>query len=723
MGSRGPLSARVGASPAAESDRATRPVPTATTPHDIQSDQTDRKQDSNIFSFRLTPVIFLVNRIGLQKRISVLVALALVIMFAFFTLMGLDAVRQSTQQTMQERLIMTSMATERTDQILRRGLEELEKRANPELLDLRDGNLEPKKTLLRSLYPDPGIFTYAVFLLDARGRIIWVEPEDPELIGYDLSVVSDVRNTLETGRSGVSIMVMAPITYRPVVLLSVPVRDKDHQIVGLIGGAVDLTNPRIGEFIQPIQLPGQTTHTELIDANGMVLASSNPAHALRPWHHGHSFARLIKGRKPTVATYPVEGETGEQRQDVVAFATLSTASWGVGVEQDEGEAFAPTRALQMRTFILGVLSFFFGIGLAWLTTRSVVAPIKVLTDSVQRIAGGDLATAVPSMGTDEIGRLAQTFDEMRERLRSSREEIEQWNEELEARVQRRTRELSTLFEVSKILTSTFDLDNLLKAIVAKTMDVFEAADAGALLLYDRRSDRLIARSAAGLDLNLLAQVAIRPGEATFGRVFTARRAALYGSAAEIVDATSDLSWENRRYFEEALGKNVTLQSLICVPLVSRHVPIGSLFLASFQKDKPFSRSDVHLLQAMADQIAIALEEARLRQEAGQARALKEADRLKSEFISTVSHELRTPLASIKGYTTTLLRSDKNAIWDEGTKREFLEIVDEESDKLRELIDNLLEMSKMEAGGLQIEKQPVLVQRIAKEAVEKSRLRA
>lgn len=82
---------------------------------------------------------------------------------------------------------------------------------------------------------------------------------------------------------------------------------------------------------------------------------------------------------------------------------------------------------------------------------------------------------------------------------------------------------------------------------------------------------------------------------------------------------------------------------------------------------------------------------------------KELEQIKSRLLSTVSHELRTPLASIKGFATTLLRQDVE--WDEESRREFLSIIDEESDRLSELIGNLLDMSRIEAGELPVEPEP------------------
>ena len=91
---------------------------------------------------------------------------------------------------------------------------------------------------------------------------------------------------------------------------------------------------------------------------------------------------------------------------------------------------------------------------------------------------------------------------------------------------------------------------------------------------------------------------------------------------------------------------------------------------------------------------------------------KELDQMKSQLLSIVSHELRTPLASIKGFATTLLREDVE--WDEASRREFLTIIDQESDRLSELIGNLLDMSRIEAGTLRVEPERIDLRPIIQE---------
>jgi signal transduction histidine kinase len=93
---------------------------------------------------------------------------------------------------------------------------------------------------------------------------------------------------------------------------------------------------------------------------------------------------------------------------------------------------------------------------------------------------------------------------------------------------------------------------------------------------------------------------------------------------------------------------------------------------------------------------------------------REAEELKSTFISVISHELKTPVALIKGYVSTLRRED--AVWDRKIVEDSLAVIEEEADRLTELIENLLDASRLQAGGLTISLADValdaLVQRIA-----------
>ncbi len=125
-----------------------------------------------------------------------------------------------------------------------------------------------------------------------------------------------------------------------------------------------------------------------------------------------------------------------------------------------------------------------------------------------------------------------------------------------------------------------------------------------------------------------------------------------------------------------------------------------------------------ILTAICDQIAVAVENTRLAAELRRLEAQHEVQRMRSELISAVSHELRTPLGFIKSYATTLLREDTPI--EPATRRHFLEIIDEETDKLDHMIDELLDVSRLQAGRLPIDRAPMALDALVARAVDRAR---
>jgi len=105
----------------------------------------------------------------------------------------------------------------------------------------------------------------------------------------------------------------------------------------------------------------------------------------------------------------------------------------------------------------------------------------------------------------------------------------------------------------------------------------------------------------------------------------------------------------------------------------------------------------------------------------EAETLRELDRLRTELLANISHELRTPLASIKGYATMLLDYDRRLKRDE--KREFLETIDKNTDRLVELIEQLLDMSRLNTGILTIDKAPATINKMCREVIAEAQVRS
>ena len=122
-------------------------------------------------------------------------------------------------------------------------------------------------------------------------------------------------------------------------------------------------------------------------------------------------------------------------------------------------------------------------------------------------------------------------------------------------------------------------------------------------------------------------------------------------------------------------------------------PLGEIRL--WRGTLAFSQEEVRLLDAFAGQGVLALERARLARTATQTRLLEESDRLKTAILSSVSHELRSPLAAIKAAVTSLRSEDIE--WNSEMRSELLAVIEEDTDQLNQLVGNLLDMSRLEAG--------------------------
>jgi len=134
---------------------------------------------------------------------------------------------------------------------------------------------------------------------------------------------------------------------------------------------------------------------------------------------------------------------------------------------------------------------------------------------------------------------------------------------------------------------------------------------------------------------------------------------------------------------------------LAFPLATARGNLGKVQL--WRKNRPFDEPEKRLLSTFTGQGALALERARLAESESRSRALEESDRLKSALLSSVSHELRTPLATIKASISSL-RSETLDL-DEGSRRDLLSAIEEETDTLNQLVGNILDMSRIETGSL------------------------
>ena len=156
-----------------------------------------------------------------------------------------------------------------------------------------------------------------------------------------------------------------------------------------------------------------------------------------------------------------------------------------------------------------------------------------------------------------------------------------------------------------------------------------------------------------------------------------------------------------------------VQTLIIFPLVASGIWLGNL-MAYFDQERQLDHNGLRHLKVLVDQAAVTLFNLQLLEfEEDSRHEAERANEIKTEFLAMISHELRTPLTSIIGFTTTLLAED--VTWEPGEQHDFFLTIQQEADRLEELIEHLLDLSRLEAGMLPISLESISLHDIIKDA--------
>jgi len=159
--------------------------------------------------------------------------------------------------------------------------------------------------------------------------------------------------------------------------------------------------------------------------------------------------------------------------------------------------------------------------------------------------------------------------------------------------------------------------------------------------------------------------------------------------------------------------------LMGAPLRSDGQIVGALVFVRFG-GPAYEQDHKEIAILVADILSILFERQAWRKMRHELYELKLLMQLQDDFVSTISHELRTPLGFIKGYSTSLLREDTS--WDEATQKEFLTIIDEEADRLSQLIENVLESARLQSKTLPLRFQPMRLDAVLRDVATRLRSR-
>jgi signal transduction histidine kinase len=271
--------------------------------------------------------------------------------------------------------------------------------------------------------------------------------------------------------------------------------------------------------------------------------------------------------------------------------------------------------------------------------------------------------------------------------------------------------LSAVENVSKILIDDRETENTLQLALDYLIHGLEAADVGIVWSYEPSTDRLIAEVASGIDLNTLKQVRLNTSEKMIGRVLQTGKSETY-LAGKAISGTED---NTKKIFGVKIPGLDFTAAVACIPLNTETIKYGVLTFVSSGHGAVFTQNDIQFFQTIAYLLTLAMKMTALGKTLKLMEVIGNDEQYKAGLISTLAHEMRTPLTSIKGYSTALLM--KEAAYNTGTQREFLETIDRECDILEDLITDYLESSTIDAGMMKIDLQPVRLPRLAGKAAD------
>jgi len=471
----------------------------------------------------------------------------------------------------------------------------------------------------------------------------------------------------------------------------------------------------------------------------------NPDVAYVVVHAGDGRVLASGGRQAAIAAHPVEAITdralsrhvesagqrfiefaspivSEQTQtpDELLIGTRSKS--GAAKEKVIGDVRLGLSLAGVEEQVRGMAKLWGGITVAFLFVSALIIyafsqritrPVKQLTQQAQKIAGGNLDQQIAVQSRDEIGQLASAFNTMTGSLQRTMddrtralEDLQELNRTLEDRIRERTVELEersaalersledvrAMGEVSRTIGSSLDLSEVLSTISTHALRL-AGAEACGIFEVDKDRERLLMVGSLGLDrdvLDMLEQVPVSvtngAGRGPIGQALAE------GHPVQVPDIAASSTSGRDGYLRAGY------RALLAVPMGSASV--SHVMVIYRRAVGRFADRTVELLTTLANQSRVAIDNARLFKELDdKSRQLEQASRHKSDFLANVSHELRTPMNAILGFNELILAQLYGPISPE-MQRPLTDIQQSGKHLLR-LINNVLDLSKIEAGRMQL----------------------
>ncbi|HVP15466.1 MAG TPA: GAF domain-containing sensor histidine kinase [Terriglobales bacterium] len=366
---------------------------------------------------------------------------------------------------------------------------------------------------------------------------------------------------------------------------------------------------------------------------------------------------------------------------------------------------SPRDRIDRRAWFLRGLMFVVVIALAAAVPLLYLPLAQLLHDDSSRVGPPNLAALVGLSGLVLVFVLYVALKQ--HELDRLRRQLEQEEREREI-VHTRLSELSSLFQLSARLNLQLRLEDILEIIARRVVSTLKAQQAS-IMIYNPETNLLQTRASYGLESEFARNASKRLGEGIAGWVAERGQPVL-------LDSTSGA-------FASAYKRNRNITSAVCLPLKVGERCIGVLNVNRINHPEVFQDHHCELLQLFAEHVGAVVERAEVMERLGtRARELEvenlklsQMSRLKDVFLSTASHELKTPLTSVIGYAELLDENDDRLSPEQ--RREFLDRMRAEASRLLGLIEDILDLTRIESGSLTLRCVSMSLNEVARAAME------
>jgi signal transduction histidine kinase len=414
----------------------------------------------------------------------------------------------------------------------------------------------------------------------------------------------------------------------------------------------------------------------------------------------------------TVSDLPPEFSEADARKILASFdeglATLSgRVDSLIGLLNDDYHAELAEYE-RFRFSVIGLLAAMTGLTVLYMR-RSIVGPVKDLGEAAKKIEQGDYAIHLHVRQRDEIGNLAHAFNRMSERLAHAFEEQRQNAEQIMA-----------LNKATNNIVGTLKPADLYKTICDSAREVFDLKAVWLGLVSERNRDILIVAH-SGLAGEDLAHARVSWDDSASGMGLAGM--AIKTNRAQVLD---DALHTPAVYPLHDVAEKRGYQSVMAMPMICANCAVIGVLSFYSGRTGYFTPRMVELGQIFANQAASAIESVMLLQDLEsrvkeRTQALEDAKLLaesanmtKSAFLANMSHDLRTPLNAIIGFSEALSQGVYGELRPD--HREYLEYIYQSGVKLLKLIDEVLDLSKMESGSMQLDYSECLIGDILRNAL-------